>query len=225
MDIVYKLFKDYILDKSKSLGKRFGMFLIIVIGLLTTDRITNFTYDIHVNNKINAIEKINQQKKEFKNDLVYFTQLNNFENEYKYRKHYYDYIKKYTNSSLIFVRAVFSKDKNNPKKSQETNNTTKNTNHIRSDFWMFISANFNLIILGFFIFMTAFFIKENRKNTILGLAIIFIMNILLMLFFNWLSYFIPVINNYPLWNYLINFGINILVIFAIAIFIIKNKST
>ena len=63
MELILKIIRDFILDKSRSIGQRAGLSIIIIIVLFSVDRVLNFTYDIHINNKLNAIEKINNQNK------------------------------------------------------------------------------------------------------------------------------------------------------------------
>lgn len=223
MEFIYTIFKDFILNKSKSLGQRFGWFVLIIIGLFFADRITNFTYDVHVNNKINAIEKINQLKKEYKSDSAYITKLNYLENEYKGRNHYYDYCNSFFNSSVIFIKSIFSKDKKILEKSKKTKNKIINTNHIRSDFWMILSSNFFFILACIFIILTMIFGKEtNTKDAILGIILIFIILIVIMSVATWTAYLIPVFFNLPLLNYILNFIIHSAFVILFTRMIIKS---
>ncbi len=225
MDFIYKLFEDFILDKSKSLGQRFGLFILIISGLLLADRVTNFTYDIHVNNKINAIEKINQLKNEYKEDSLLMIQLNYLEKEYKCRKHYYDYTKDCYLWILNFSTNLFKQDNKISIKRNDTYKDIKNTNHIRSDFWMFISSNFFFLLFGLFVIITPIFGKTtNTKETILGFLLILIILICIMLFANWTANLIPTLFDNPIWNYILNFIIQSIIVFLITIVIIKSTA-
>jgi len=224
MEYIIKLFENLIIDSSKTIGQKSWRILLALFILSSLDCAFNFTYDIHITNKLETLEKINNLKKEYKNDSSYTIQLANLETRYKGRKHYYDYLNDYYFRFLNFSTNLFKSDNKEIDKSQIRNDNTITNNPIRSKFWMFISSNLILIILAIFMIIAMFVPAENKKATILGILILFILNILLMVLFNWLSYFIPIIYGKPVFNYIINFGINIFIISAFVVWVIKKKN-
>jgi hypothetical protein len=212
MEYIIKLFENLIIDSSKTIGQKSWRLLLALLILSSLDCVFNFTYDIHITNKLETLEKINNLKREYKNDSLYTIQLSNLETKYKGRKHYYDYVNDYYFRFLNFSTSLFKSDNKEIIKPQIKKANTITNNPIRSKFWMFVSSNLNLIILGFIMIITIFVTTENKKTTILGILILLVLNILLMLLVNWLSYFIPIIYGKPFINYIINFTINILII-------------
>jgi hypothetical protein len=224
MEYLFKLIEKILIDKSKTIGQKSWRLLFAILILVSFDCAFNFTYDIHITNKLEKLEKVNNLKKEYKNDSLYMIQLSKLENKYRERKHYYDCASDYYFRFLNFSISLFQYDNNDIIKSQTKNDNTITNNPIRSKFWMFVSSNLILIILGFMMIITMFVTKENKKATILGVLILLVLNISLMLIFNWLSYFIPIIYGKPYINYIINFAINLLIIFGFVMLVIKNKN-
>lgn len=224
MEYIIKLFENLIIDNSKTIGQKSWRLLTVLLILFFLDCIFNFTYDIHITNKLETLEKINNLKKEYKNDSLYTIELSNLETKYKDRKHYYDYAYDYYFRFLNFSTSLFKSDNKEITKSKVVNANTITNNPIRSKFWMFVSSNLNLIILGFIMIIAMFMPTENKKATILGILILFILNILLMVLINWLSYFIPIIYGKPFINYIINFAINTLIIVGLLVWVIKKKN-
>jgi len=225
MTIIDKII-NVIFDKSKSIGLRSWVVFFSLIALFTVDYIVNFTYDIHVSYKLETLEKINNLKKEYKNDSLYTIQLANLETEYKDRKHYYDYAHDYSRRFLNFSTSLFKSDNKEIIKSQikKATTITKTNNPIRSNFWMFVSSNFFFILLTLFIFITPIFSKElNTKESLLGLFIVFVIVICAMLFANWTAYLIPILFNNSIWNYILNFVIHSTIITIISIIGYKSQ--
>jgi len=219
MELILKIIRDFILDKSRSIGQRAGLSIIIIIVLFSVDRVLNFTYDIHINNKLNAIEKINNLKKEYKNDSLYTIQLSKLETEYKDRKHYYDYYHDNLFRFLNFSKSLFKSDNKEIIKEEIKKVNTIRKSPIRSNFWMFMSSNFFLIII------TLIFGKStNTKESILGLFLILIILFCIMAFANWTANLIPLLLNNPIWNYILNFLIQTTLIILTTRIIIKSTT-
>lgn len=224
MTIIDKII-NVIFDKSKSIGLRSWVVFLSLIALFTVDYIANFTYDIHVSYKLETLEKINNLKKEYKNDSLYAIQLSTLETEYKERTHYYDYAHDYYNRFLNFSISLFKSDNKEIIKSQIKKANTITNNPMRSNLWMFVSSNFFFILLTLFIFITPIFSKElNTKESLLGLSIVLVIVICAMLFANWTAYFIPILFNNPIWNYILNFIIHTTIITIVLIIGYKSQN-
>jgi hypothetical protein len=92
----------------------------------------------------------------------------------------------------------------------------------RSRKWMFISSNFFFILLFVFIFFVPFLPNDQKKGSIiLGIFAINILLSCIMLFAYWTSYFIPLIFNIPIWNYILNFLIHSFFITVIVNLILR----
>ncbi len=223
MELIFKIVREFILDRSKSIGQRAGLTILIIIILFSVDRILNFTYDIHINNKLNAIEKITNLKKEYKNDSLYTIQLSKLETEYKERKHYSDYYNSYKSRFLNFSKSLFRSDNKEITKNQIKNDNTITNSPIRSGFWMFVSSNLFFILLCIFILIMLLISKDVRsKDSFLGLIVIFIVVVAIMSFATWTAYLIPLIHNNPIFNYILNFIIHITIIILVINGIVKS---
>lgn len=110
MEYIIKLFENLIIDSSKTIGQKSWRLLLALLILSSLDCVFNFTYDIHITNKLETLEKINNLKREYKNDSLYTIQLLNLETKYKGRKHYYDHVNDYYFRFLNFSTSLFKSD-------------------------------------------------------------------------------------------------------------------
>lgn len=95
----------------------------------------------------------------------------------------------------------------------------------RSKLWMFLSANFLFILIALIMFIASFFTKEQKKgNLIVGIFAFEVILAFIMLLVYWSAYLIPIILNNPLYNYLLNAFIHlIIVIIGIRLIIKASK--
>jgi hypothetical protein len=93
-----------------------------------------------------------------------------------------------------------------------------------SKIWLFVSANYIFVLLFVILFGYAFFNKQqSRKDSIIGAIAIQFILLIIMLCAYWSSLLIPVINNNPLWNYLINSIIHLIIIIIVTKLIIRGS--
>ncbi|PTX58519.1 hypothetical protein C8N46_1139 [Kordia periserrulae] len=234
-------------DKSKPLRTR----LIIIFSLLTLVLIFELgfktSYNIHLNNKLSQLEKLQDLKKDFSNDPVKMKSIYVLENEVIGRKHYLDYFrtnefKKYTNAEIFLFlektnkridslnRIINSLDVDSLSKYlkyEHSNIVIKSVSNDNSNdlslFWTFIS--FSYLTLAFFaglIFAPLFDKDLKLKDYFFGL-------IFYLIFFTGITFIlvlvgslIPVINNNPLINYFI-YGSVHLVLSLLIVYLIRGR--
>jgi hypothetical protein len=91
---------------------------------------------------------------------------------------------------------------------------------------MTISSSFLLVILfPFLIFLPIYNKEKQDKNTIVGWFAALIIIAGLIFFVTWTSYFIPVIMNNPVWNYILNFIIHITFVTILSVILAKKTKT
>ena len=61
---------ELFLDKSKHWTLRAGIFMSILGFIFIIDFCLNFSYNYHLNNKLNHLEKVNSLKIQYKNDSI-----------------------------------------------------------------------------------------------------------------------------------------------------------
>lgn len=86
---------DFFIAKEHSLGKKSVIFLSIVMVLIFIEVIFKFSYNVHVNNKLNQLSTISSiQKNKLKNaSEIEYLRLQ--KDEILNRQHYFYYVKKY----------------------------------------------------------------------------------------------------------------------------------
>ena len=105
-----------------------------------------------------------------------------------------------------------------------TQQISKANNNEPSRIWLFVSANYIFIFLFVILFVYAFFNKQqSRKDSIIGAIAMQFILLIIMLCAYWSSLLIPVINNNPLWNYIINSIVHLIIIIIITRLIIKGS--
>uniref|UniRef100_UPI003568D774 hypothetical protein n=1 Tax=Seonamhaeicola sp. TaxID=1912245 RepID=UPI003568D774 len=125
-----KHFFNLLFDNSKSWTFRAAAGISILGFLILTDIILNFTYNLHTNNKITQLEKIQTIKKEYKSDSLKFNTIIVLESKILNKEHYTEFLLR--NLSNISFKSEI-KDQN---VSQSTNETIATTKPIKSLFWM-----------------------------------------------------------------------------------------
>ena len=234
-----KAFYDMAVDKSQSLGTRVATVITIVALIFIFDCVTNFTYNIFISNKLSNLEAVNNLKTIYQSDSIHFKELLKIEKNLLERKHYFvdriffkpsmiDFMSRSTPATND-TRAD-SISRNTPKVNGTDNttnfNTTKNISSetIRSNFWMVLSSSYLFVLTLFIFFFAPVFTKEKRSlRFFIGWFASLVILILIIAFITWTAYQIPIINNNPLWNYIINFLIHTFLIMVIVKMLPKSR--
>src|SRR5690606_4594704 len=97
-----KHFFNLLFDNSKSWTFRAAAGISIIGFLILTDIILNFSYNLHTNNKITQLEKIQIIKKDYKSDPLKFNKIVLIENKILNKEHYTELL--YRNLSNISLK-------------------------------------------------------------------------------------------------------------------------
>lgn len=216
-----KHFFNLLFDNSKSWGFRTAAGISIIGFLVLTDLVLNFSYNLHTNNKINQIEKIQNIKNNYKSDSLKLNKIISLENKVLNKEHYTEFLSR--NLSNISFKSDI-KDQNENQANNETKTTIK---PIRSVFWMAFSSNYLFaLILPVLLFLPLYGKDSRTASGILGWFASLIMVGAIGAFVTWISYQIPLIDDNPIWNYVLNFLIHSLFLFLIIkLGNDKNKKT
>jgi hypothetical protein len=216
-ELIFSIYKDITKSETK-LFKTFYKYLFIAFCLYFADSIFGFTYYNNIDNKIEKTKEINSILKDSlvlnKNEILYFKKLRT---EVLHRKTIKDDIYSF------FSNISFTSSKNPiTTKPIETNPIIE-----RNFYLHFITSAFPIILVMVIFFFAGIF---DRKTTISQrIGVVFFVEIILYPFaflFSKTLYLIPLINNTPLINYIINFSIST-IIFPLTIYLLtkigKNK--
>jgi hypothetical protein len=202
MDKLIERLLKFFENKSIHFGLRTSLFIITIFVLTTCDYYFNFTYDIHLNNKIEKLESINNLKKIYETDSLKLTELTVLENRIYKRTHYSDRLRNFDlNQVNIFKKSDTTEIKNPVIK----NDNTITNKPIRSLFWMSLTSGYFFIILIIALLILPFTGSVHRewKNLLGSIAAIIIL-IGVISFLAWIAYKIPLIANRPYLNYILN---------------------
>jgi len=211
-----KHFFNLLFDNSKSWTFRAAAGISILGFLVLTDLTLNFSYNLHTNNKINQLEKIQIIKKDYKLDSLKLNKIVTLENKVLNKEHYTEFLSRNL-SNISFKPEIKDQTVN-----QSTNETTITTKPIKSLFWMVLSSNYLLlIILPFLILLPIYNRKTRTGSGILSWFASLIMIGAIVALITWISYQIPWFWDNPIWTYVANFLIHTL--FLILIIKIGNE--
>ncbi|MCY1719575.1 hypothetical protein OU798_04440 [Prolixibacteraceae bacterium Z1-6] len=106
--------------------------------------------------------------------------------------------------------------------------STNAAKRYRSRLWHTISSGALIVVLALFVFILMLFVpfyskKENRLSVFIGILMVFPFLAMWLWLFQWLLGLIPVINNMPWINYLINIGVNILIVIALTLYFQRKE--
>lgn len=207
-----KHISELIFDSSKSWGKKTSIIFSVIFSLFIVDFIFNVSYNIFTESKLTQLEKVNILKKDYENDKDRFKQIEQIETDVLRKEHYTEFLRRN-------IKSLNHPDNNVSEK--------KPTNNIKlSLFWTLFSSNTFLIFIIFIMLLLPIFgAKENRQgNFFLGMfASLFFLSITISIV-TFIAFQIPVINNDPKFNYVLNFSIQVAFYIILAfIFSKKNK--
>ncbi|WP_405368576.1 hypothetical protein [Nonlabens sp. Asnod2-A12] len=208
-------FFNLLFDNSRSWTFRAAAGISIIGFLILTDLVLNFTYNLHTNNKINQLEKIQTIKKEYKTDSLKLQKIILLENIIIDKEHYTEFINR--NLSYINIQTDI--------KNENRNEIILASESPYSLFWMSFSSNYLIaIILPFLIFLPLYNKESRSGKGILGWFASLIMIGLMTVLITWISYQIPLIWNNPVYNYILNFLIHTIFWFTIIKFSSNKKN-
>ena len=197
LDRIIKFFDN----KSISFSIRTSIFIISIFVLTTSDYYFNFSYDYHLNNKIEKLKSINSLKKTYKTDSLKLAELTELENRIFKRAHYSDRLR---NLDLSQFKILKKSDTTEIKNPVIKNDTTINK-PIRSLFWMVLTSSYFFIFLIILLLVLPFNgYPHNELKNLLGSIAAIIILIGVVSFLTWVAYRIPLIYNRPYLNYILN---------------------
>ncbi|WP_319502145.1 hypothetical protein [uncultured Draconibacterium sp.] len=115
-----------------------------------------------------------------------------------------------------------------PEKNVVLAHSTNERIRYRSRLWHTVTSGILIITLAIFAFIlmlfVPFYMKEgNKLSAFIGLFMVFPFLALWLWLFQWLLGFIPVINNMPWINYLVNVVVNIFIVVVITIYFQRKE--
>ncbi len=224
MGDIFKHFIDLIKDKTTSWGFKTAIFISVIGLIIASDFYLGFSYNYHLNNKIEQLEKISNLKKNYPNDSIILNGLSKMERKVFHKKHYSDELSRLFLKDTIKSEISEIIDQNNPANNKPKTTTKK---PIRSIYWMTFTSNYLFVIILPFLIFLPLYSKDGRKaNAIAGWFASLIMFGIFGAISTWIAYQIPLIWNNPIWNYILNFLIHSLFWFLIIkLGNDKNKKT
>ena len=207
---------ELFLDKSKHWTLRAGIFISVIGVLFILDFTLDLSYNYYVSRKLENLEKIQILKKDYTADSLKLKKILFLEEKIISKKHY---------SEFIFPDFSFSSFKNSTIAKTIDQNPTKivtpkiktNKKNIRSYFWMLLSSNYLFVIVFVVMIFLPLTGKEQRTlKSISGWFAGLVVFSLIIIFVTWISFRIPLINNEPIYNYILNFLIHTIFIMLIA---------
>ncbi len=175
MSDILKHIIDLLKDKATSIGFKTALFFSIIGVIFLTDNFIGFSYNYHINNKLEQLEKIQSLKTYYQNDISNLKNIEGLEEEILNKRHYKD---AFTNVFTI--------------KSKDTPIAVKR--YERSILWMFLSSNYGLIIAFFILlFLPLKGVVHRTGENLLGLFAMLVILVFIMWFLTWLAYLIPLL--------------------------------
>jgi hypothetical protein len=222
MDKLLDRIINFFENKSIHFGLRTSILIISIFVLFTCDYYFNFTYDSHLNNKIEKLKSINNLKNIYKSDSAKLYELTDLENRIYKRTHYSDRLRNIDLSQINIFKKSEKTEIINP--IIKNDNTTINK-PIISLFWIGLISNYFYIILVVVLFIMPFIGSVNRQiKNIIGSIAAAIILIGIISFRTWFLFKIPLILNNPIFNYILYFLLHTL-FWVLVIIKGKNKKT
>ncbi len=198
LDRILKFFEN----KSIHFGLRTSIFIISIFVLTISDYYFNFSYDYHLNNKIEKLKSINGLKKIYKTDSIKLAKLTELESRIFKRKHYSDRLR---NMDLSQFKIFKKSDTTEIKSPVIKNDTTTVIKPIRSLFWMVLTSGyFFIIVIILLAILPLRGYPHNELKNFLGAIAGIIISIGVISFLTWVAYRIPLIWSRPYLNYILN---------------------
>lgn len=159
---------EIFLDKSKHWTLRAGIFISILGFIFIVDFSLIFSYNYHLSNKLEHLEKINSLKKVYEKDSLKLKNILETENRIICKKHYSDYL---LNLDLLdnfsfkdSKKSIIPKINDQKAKNNTTPKIITNKKNIPSYFWMMISSNYFLLLVFVILIFLPLFGKEHKNK-------------------------------------------------------------
>jgi len=199
----FKQIKELLFDNSTSWGKFIAKFISIIVFIVLFDILLSFSYNLHIENKLDQLEKITSIKFEYKKDSIKNIKIIKLENEILNKEHYSEFLPR------IFSKISFTQDTEPQKINQNITDKNNTIKPIFSIFWMTLSSNYLIIIVFPFLLFLPAYNKESRSgNGIASWISSLVMLLLMISSVTWISYQLPVVSINPIGNYILNFLIH-----------------
>ena len=211
---------ELFLDKSRHWTLKAGVFISVIGLLFILDFMFNLSYNYFINNKLENIEKLQIIKKGYSEDTLKLKKIQELEENVLNEKHY-------TESFFLSFNSLKKSiipnttDQNVDNKNIPKNATNKK--NIPSPFLMLLTSNLLFLILLIILIFRPFFDKELKTIKTLSswFASITVL-ITLITITVWLSFQIPIFYNQPIYNYVLNFILHVILIIGIVKIFGKN---
>ena len=211
---------ELFLDKSRHWTLKAGVFISVIGLLFILDFMFNLSYNYFINNKLENIEKLQIIKKGYSEDTLKLKKIQELEENVLNEKHY-------TESFFLSFNSLKKSiipnttDQNVDNKNIPKNSTNKK--NIPSPFLMLLTSNLLFLILLIILIFRPFFDKELKSIKTLSswFASITVL-ITLITITVWLSFQIPIFYNQPIYNYVLNFILHVILIIGIVKIFGKN---
>jgi len=216
MDNTTNSILNFFLDKSRSFGVKTALTISLIGLMFVVDFGLNISYNFSLNNRLSQLERIHKLKANYQKDTINFNHLLELEKEVINKKHYSDFLhfntkaqKKVININTIDKNRINSKDVQYPP---------------ISTFWMVLSSSYGLLILmGVLLALPIFPNQKYEKNYFFGWLALNILWGSLIVLITLIAFQIPIIQNNPIYNYWLNFGIHTFFIFILLVIAKRNK--
>lgn len=191
----FKDFYESIFDRSKSFSSKFFLFTFLILFFISVEFIFELSYNNHLNNKLDQLQKIITLKKEYLTNSIYLEKLVILEKQLISKTHYHTFLFNLFNKSKISL------------------------------IWVYITSNLMLIIVKMLVIIQFIFQKKKKSHLVdlkKGIKVIIICSVIsFFIFIGFLQ--IPILLNKPIINYIIYSSLNIILLAFIVKLIIKER--
>jgi hypothetical protein len=207
---------ELFLEKSKHWTLRAGVFISVIGVLFILDFTLDLSYNYYVSRKLENLGKIQILKKDYSADALKLKKIIFLEEKIMNKKHYSEFVFPDFSFNSLKNSTIAKTIDQNPTNIVTPKIKTNNPN-IRSYFWMLISSNYIFVIVFLVMIFLPLTGKEQRTlKSISGWFAGLVVFSLIIIFVTWISFRIPLINNEPIYNYILNFIIHTIFIVLIA---------
>jgi hypothetical protein len=219
MEINFNSFIEFITDGKRRLSVKAAFIVVAIISVFILDNLIGFSFHYQEQKKIAEIEALNIIIKDHSNDSISITYASTLRDELIERKNLLEKI-------FLFFKNITSSDDQKQNSSGPTEISKNKSVSIKSIFWTYASSGgiyFILTIVSIpLLFITD---KKNKLIVIIGTTITTVASMFIFgMFLTWLFSLIPQISSKTwLWNYLLNFTFQLIILSILLYFAIKKS--
>jgi hypothetical protein len=211
---------ELFLDKSRHWTLKAGVFISVIGLLFVLDFMFNLSYNYFINNKLENIEKLQVIKKGYSDDTLKLKKIEELEENVINEKHYSESFFLSFNS---FKKSIIPNTTDQNVDNKNTPKNATNKKNIRSPFLMLLTSNLLFLILLIILVFRPFFDKELKSlKTLSSWFASMTILITIITITVWLSFQIPILYNQPIYNYVLNFILHVILIIGIVKIFGKN---